>query len=149
MKKVIIVFGLGILCLIGLIVSLGNDNFFYKDNNDDELVRPEFVTSMSEIDIKLPTVLMFKIPTCDDCFDMQAIYRDIHEEYDKKFNIVYYDAFEFTNLEIQNAIEEYEVIGAPTTIIMKSDKSIVAKIEGVATKDKVIECLNEAGANLK
>lgn len=144
MKKRIIIFSLLLIGLLGLIFILNNG-----EDNSEDIVRPEFVTSISEIDDQLPTVIMFKKPTCEDCTKMEIIYKRLHEEYDGKFNIVYYDADEFTNIEIQNAIDTYEVQGTPTSIIMKSNRKVISKLEGLVSAEEVEKVLIEAGLQAK
>lgn len=137
-KKVLVIF----IILLSLLTSI----FIFKSEDNNEIVyKTEFVTSISEIDNSLPTIIMFKLPACDDCIKMEVIYKNLYEKHSGKFNLVYYDASEFTNIEIQNAINRYQVVGAPTSIVMNKNRTVIAKIEGIEKIEKIEELLKEAG----
>lgn len=147
MKKIIVIIILIVISATGLIFVLNKDldksNIF--GNNKDVIVKPEFITSMSDRDENLPTVILFKKPGCKECQEMEVVIKNLQDENKDKFNVVHYNAEEFTNNEIQDAIKMYDAVGAPTTIILKNDRSVVTKIERKTTKEKLLEYLEEAG----
>lgn len=145
MKKIIVIIILIIISATGLVFVLNKDKYNILGNNNDVTVRPEFITSMSERDEDLPTVILFKKPGCKDCKEMEVVIKNLQDENKDKFNVVHYNAEEFTNNEIQDAIEKYNPVGVPTTIILKKDRSVVTKIEKITTKEKLLEHLEEAG----
>lgn len=145
MKKIIVIIILIIISATGLVFVLNKDKYNILGNNNDVTVRPEFITSMSERDEDLPTVILFKKPGCKDCKEMEVVIKNLQDENKDKFNVVHYNAEEFTNNEIQDAIEKYNPVGVPTAIILKKDRSVVTKIEKITTKEKLLEHLEEAG----
>ena len=131
MKKIII----GIVC-IAVIGGLGL--FFVANNKDNsDYIKPEFVTSIKDIDESLPTIIMFKKPTCEPCVDMEIIYKRMHEDHEGEFNLVYYNTDDFSNKEGQEAIVKYEVIGTPTSIILDTNKETIKRFDGVVEREEV------------
>lgn len=103
-------------------------------------------TSLSIANAKennLPTVMTFSSTMCLDCQKLKVVLKEVEEIYRGKVNFINYNALD-KDRKIKEYIKKYNIVLAPTTIILDENGKDVDRIEGYVPKEELINEIEEA-----
>lgn len=101
------------------------------------------LNSATAMENSLPTILVFSSSMCLDCQKLKGVINEIKNDYEDKINFISYNALD-KDKKVQKYIKEYQIILAPTTIILDRNGNKVDKIEGYIPKEELINEIEEA-----
>lgn len=101
------------------------------------------LNSATAMENSLPTIMVFSSSMCLDCQKLKGVINEIKNDYEDKINFISYNALD-KDKKVQKYIKEYQIILAPTTIILDRNGNKVDKIEGYIPKEELINEIEEA-----
>ncbi len=101
------------------------------------------LTTATAMENSLPTIMVFSSSMCLDCQKLKGVINEVKNNYEGKVNFISYNALD-KDKKIQKYIKEYQVVLAPTTIILDKDGNKINKIEGYIPKEELINEIEEA-----
>ena len=75
-----------------------------------------------------PTLMFFRVQTCEFCKAMAPIIDDIERQYRNELQVV---TFDVNTAGGEGAAEEHGVVGTPTVLLFDADGAQVGKYQGV------------------
>ena len=160
------------LVIIGIWVVKNNDkNSIANDKGDENIVKPidnpDFVLESTELDLEklksygLPIMIDFGADDCPPCKEMEPILKELHEEYQGKVIIKFYDVW-----KDQSLADGFPVQVIPTQFFFDKDgepyvpsdsesmmmytlkttnEHVYTAHEGFMAKEMIVEVFKEMG----
>ena len=116
-----------------------------RDYDNIKYGKPEFVSSMKDINKKLPTIILFKSSLVENSVKAEVNLKLLHDEYGDKFNIVPANPDVLDNKEAIELSKKYEVMGVPTLVALDKDGNFVEKKSNIYSKEQIEEMLKKIG----
>ncbi|WP_024614136.1 hypothetical protein [Clostridium sp. Ade.TY] len=110
--------------------------------------RAEYVTSMSEIDKSLPTIILFKSVMAEHSFDAEKNLKLLHDKYGDQFNIVHASADSLDNDEAVSLAKKYDVTGVPTFVALDKNGNLIEKKEDIYSEKAINNILKDMGIKM-
>ena len=101
------------------------------------------ITTATAMENSLPTIMVFSSSMCLDCQKLKGVINEVKNNYEGKVNFISYNALD-KDKKVQKYIKEYQIVLAPTTIILDKDGNKIDKIEGYIPKEELINEIEEA-----
>lgn len=127
---------LALIILVGIYIKYSNDNKEY-------LVGIGYDEILDKIDKKENFVLCVSSTTCSHCAQFKPKLKEVANQY--KVELYYTDVDKYSDEDKKEFDNVYNVSGTPTTLIFIDGKevSVMSRIEGDVSKDKIINTLNK------
>ena len=138
-KKMKFVGFLGFIILIAvIIIYVGCTN-----KNKDYFIGLSYEELNKKIENKDNFILCVSSTTCSHCAEYKPKLKEIANKY--KVEIYYTDVDLYNKEDNKSFSDSYKITGTPTTLIFIDGKevSVMSRIEGDVSKDKVISTLNK------
>ena len=139
LKKIKIIGIIGVILLIIMVF------IYVKHSNDnkDYFVGISYKELNEKIENKDSFMLCVSSTTCSHCASYKPKLKEIAN--DKKVEIYYTDIDQYSDSDKEKFNKEYDVSGTPTTLIFVDGRevSVMSRIEGDVSKDKVINSLEK------
>lgn len=116
-----------------------------RDYDNIKYGKPEFVSSMKDINKKLPTIILFKSSLVENSVKAEVNLKLLYDEYGDKFNIVHANPDVLDNKEAIELSKKYEVMGVPTLVALDKDGNFVEKKSNIYSKEQIEEMLKKIG----
>lgn len=116
-----------------------------RDYDNIKYGKPEFVSSMKDINKKLPTIILFKSSLVENSVKAEVNLKLLHDEYGDKFNIVHANPDVLDNKEAIELSKKYEVMRVPTLVALDKDGNFVEKKSNIYSKEQIEEMLKKIG----
>lgn len=110
--------------------------------------RAEYVTSMSEIDKSLPTIILFKSVMAEHSFDAEKNLKLLHDKYGDQFNIVHASADSLDNDEAVSLAKKYDVTGVPTFVALDKNGNLIEKKEDIYSEKAINNIVKDMGIKM-
>lgn len=110
--------------------------------------RAEYVTSMSEIDKSLPTIILFKSVMAEHSFDAEKNLKLLHDKYGDQFNIVHASADSLDNDEAVSLAKKYDVTGVPTFVALDKNGNLIEKKEDIYSEKAINDIVKDMGIKM-
>lgn len=135
--KFIVFCGLIILIIAVLILVI------FSNNGKNYFVGLSYEELNKKIENKDDFVLCVSSTTCSHCAEYKPKLKEIANKY--KVEIYYTDVDLYSKEDNKSFSDSYKITGTPTTLIFIDGKevSVMSRIEGDVSKDKVISTLNK------
>lgn len=116
-----------------------------RDYDNIKYGKPEFVSSMKDINKKLPTIILFKSSLVENSVKAEVNLKLLYDEYGDKFNIVHANPDVLDNKEAIELSKKYEVMGVPTLVALDKDGNFVEKKSNIYSKEQIEEMIKKIG----
>jgi predicted bacteriocin transport accessory protein len=140
-NRIRLILGIGIILLIVLFVV-----YFSSTNKEKEyFIGLTYEEVLEKLENKETFVLCVSSTVCSHCMSYKPKLKEVAEEYE--VNIYYTDIDLYSDEDKESFNNDYKIDGTPTTLIFIDGKeeSIMNRIDGDVSKNKIINVLDKYG----
>lgn len=90
---------------------------------------------------KVKKIILLQLKECEPCEEFKTKFEQVANL--DKYNEISFETYGIENDEGSKLLEEYQVHGIPTTILLDANDEVIEKIIGNIEKEEFIEIIND------